>query len=56
MPSKAPRELDLINAVPSAARAGGQQMDAVVTAIAELPDKDRTSVAALRCGPTCCRA
>ena len=45
--SKAPRELDLINAVPAVSRAAGQQFDALVKVILEL-DKDPTSLAALR--------
>lgn len=46
--SRASPELDLINAVPTAARTAGQQVDALVNAIAELPDQDPTSFAALR--------
>ncbi|MGO9957832.1 MAG: hypothetical protein ACLP50_17975 [Solirubrobacteraceae bacterium] len=47
--SKAPRELDLINAVPAVARAAGQQSEALLKAVLELPDEDHpTSVAALR--------
>lgn len=46
--SKAPRELDLINAVPAVVRAAGQEADALIEAIAELPDKNPSSVAALR--------
>jgi hypothetical protein len=46
--SRAPRELDLINAVPAVARPAGQQLDALVKAILELPDEDPSSIAALR--------
>ncbi len=47
--SKAPREVDLINAVPAASHAAAEQFDELLKAVLELPDEDHpTSVAALR--------
>ena len=54
--SKAPRELDLINAVPAVTRAAGQQVDAVGKAILELPTRTQPRQLRYGCGLPRCRA